>query len=284
MKRHDQEFTIHTMSRVLKVSRSGYYAWVRRRSHGLSPRAQRRLQRDERIKQCFEQRKSRSGSPNITRDLHDLGEPCDRKTVADSMMRQGLRAKAAKKFKVTTDSQHDLPVAPNRLNREFTAERPNQKWVGDITYLWTDEGWLYLAVMIDLYSRAVIGWSLSNRMTRQLVSDALTMALWRRGFPQGVLVHSDRGSQYCSDDYQQLLQDHQLICSMSRKGNCWDNAVAESFFHTLKVELIRDERFQTREHLQQTVFEYIEVDYNRNRRHSAIGHISPMAFEAKQVA
>lgn len=284
MNQHDQEFKIQTMSRVLKVSRSGYYDWLKRQSGGPSPRAQRRQARDEAIKVMFEQRKGRSGSPNITRDLHEAGERCNRKTVADSMKRQGLRAKAAKKFKVTTDSKHDLPVAPNRLNREFTADCPNQKWAGDITYLWTDEGWMHLAVIIDLYSRAVIGWSLSNRMTRQLVCDALTMALWRRGFPKGVLVHSDRGSQYCSGDYQQLLNDHQLICSMSRKGNCWDNAIAESFFHTLKVEAIRDERFQTREELQQTVFEYIEVDYNRNRRHSAIGHISPMAFEAKQVA
>jgi transposase InsO family protein len=284
MKRHDQEFTIHTMSRVLQVSRSGYYAWLKRQVRGPSSRAHKRLERDRVVKACFERSQRRSGSPNIARDLHDAGERCNRKTVAASMRRQGLRAKAAKKFKVTTDSKHALPVAPNRLNRDFSADAPNQKWVSDITYLWTDEGWLYLAVIIDLYSRAVIGWSLSNRMTRQLVCDALMMVLWRRGFPTGVLVHSDRGSQYCSNAYQQRLNDHTLICSMSRKGNCWDNAVAESFFHTLKVELIRDARFQTREQLQQTVFEYIEVDYNRNRRHSTIGHISPMAFEAKHSA
>lgn len=284
MKQHDREFKICTMSRVLKVSRGGYYAWVVRQTRGLSPRAAKRQSRDALIHETFVRHKGRNGSPRVTRDLHDAGEHCDRKTVADSMRRQGLRARAAKKFKVTTDSKHDLPVAPNRLNRHFSAAAPNQKWVSDISYLWTDEGWLYLAVIIDLYSRSVIGWSLSNRMTRQLVCDALMMALWRRGFPKEVLVHSDRGSQYCSNEYQQLLSDHHLICSMSRKGNCWDNAVAESFFHTLKVELIRDERFQTRKQLQQTVFEYIEVDYNRNRRHSAIGNISPMAFEAKQVA
>jgi transposase InsO family protein len=284
MKQHHTEFSIKTMSRVFKVSRSGYYDWLARERRGPSPREQLRQARDERVRQWFDRRKGRDGSPNITRDLHALGDRCNRKTVADSMRRQGLRAKAAKKFKVTTDSKHTLPVAPNRLGRDFHATAPNQKWVGDITYLWTDEGWMYLATLIDLFSRAVIGWSLSNRMTRQLVSDALTMALWRRGFPKGVLVHSDRGSQYCSQEYQQLLNDHQLICSMSRKGNCWDNAVAESFFHTLKVEVIRDERFKTREQLTQTVFEYIEVDYNRNRRHSAIGHISPMAFEAQQVA
>jgi putative transposase len=284
MKQHDQEFKICTMSRVLKVSRGGYYAWVGRQGRGPSPRAAKRQARDAVILQAFMRCKGRNGSPRVTQDLHDAGERCDRKTVADSMRRQGLRAKAATKFKVTTDSKHDLPVAPNRLNRDFSAAAPNQKWVGDISYLWTDEGWVYLAVIIDLYSRAVIGWSLSNRMTRQLACDALRMALWRRGFPKGVLVHSDRGSQYCSNEYQQLLGDYHLICSMSRKGNCWDNAVAESFFHTLKVELIRDERFQTRKQLQQAVFEYIEVDYNRNRRHSAIGNISPTLFEAKQVA
>lgn len=284
MKQHDREFKIRAMCRVLKVSPGGYYGWLERQRQGPSLRERQRQARDAKVKAAFEAGKGRSGSPNLTRDLHDAGERCNRKTVADSMKRQGLRAKAAKKFKVTTDSKHDLPVAPNRLNREFTADCPNQKWASDITYLWTDEGWLYLAVVIDLFSRAVVGWSLSQRMTRHLVCDALTMALWRRGFPKGVLVHSDRGSQYCSNEYQQLLSDHHLICSMSRKGNCWDNAVAESFFHTLKVELIRDERFQTREQLKEMVFEYIEVDYNRNRRHSAIGHISPMAFEAKQVA
>ena len=284
MAQHQHEFSIEAMHRVLDVSRSGYYDWVRRQRRGPSPREQARQARDAQVKQAFDRAKGRSGSPNLTRDMHEAGDTCNRKTVANSMQRQGLKAKAAKKFKVTTDSKHDLPVAPNHLNRDFTASAPNQKWVSDITYLWTDEGWMYLAVFIDLYSRAVIGWCVSNRMTRQLVCDALTTALWRRGFPAGVLVHSDRGSQYCSTEYQQMLSDHHLLCSMSRKGNCWDNAVAESFFHTLKVELIRDERFQTRAQLQQAVFEYIEVDYNRYRRHSAVGHISPMAFEAKMVA
>lgn len=284
MAAHQTEFGILAMSRVLTVSRSGYYDWVKRQPRGPSPREKARQARDAQVKQAFTHRKGRSGAPNLTRDLHDAGQPCDRKTVAKSLQRQGLRAKAATKFKVTTDSKHDMPVAPNHLGRDFHAPAPNQKWVGDITYLWTDEGWVYLAVLIDLFSRAVIGWSLSHRMTRQLVCDTLTMALWRRGFPKGVLLHSDRGSQYCSADYQQLLADHQLLCSMSRKGNCWDNAVSESFFHTLKVETIRDTRFQTREQLRQTVFEYIEVDYNRYRRHSAVGNISPMAFEARQVA
>ena len=284
MQQQQTEFTIKAMCRVLQVSRSGYYEWRDRQARGLSPRTQLRQQRDALIQQCFTASQGRHGSPNITRDLQDADMHCNPKTVASSMQRQGLRAKAAKKFKVTTDSKHNLPVAPNHLNRDFSATAPNQKWVSDITYLWTDEGWLYLAVVIDLFSRAVIGWSLNQRMTRQIVCDALTMALFRRGFPKGVLIHSDRGSQYCSHDYQQLLNDHQFLCSMSRQGNCWDNAVAESFFHTLKVEVIRDERFTTRTQMKQTVFEYIEIDYHQHRRHSAIGYISPMVFEAQQVA
>ena len=202
------------------------------------------------------------------------------------MKHHGLRAKAKKKFKVTTDSKHHLPVSPNLLNRDFTAASPNQKWVGDISYVWTDEGWMYLAVVIDLYSRAVMGWSIQPTMSRQLVCDALMMALWRRGFPRGVLFHSDRGSQYCSNDYQSILNLYGLISSMSRKGNCWDNAIAESFFHSIKIELIYAERYATREIAKQSIFQYIEVYYNRVRRHSALGSKAPDMFEnqCKKVA
>ena len=217
-------------------------------------------------------------------DLKEQGHHYDRKTVAASMKRQHLRAKAAKKFKATTNSNHNLPVAPNLLQQNFSAAAPNQKWVGDITYLWTDEGWLYLAVVIDLYSRLVVGWAIAERMTTDLPCQALKMALWRRRMPKGVIVHSDRGSQYCSAQYQTILAQYSLICSMSAKGNCYDNACAESFFHTMKVEVIHGERFVTREEMRQTVFEYIEVDYNRNRRHSANGCISPEAFEIQQAA
>ena len=164
------------------------------------------------------------------------------------------------------------------------AKAPNRKWVGDITYLWTDEGWLYLAVLLDLYSRKVIGWAMRERMTADLVVDALQMALWNRRMPKGVIVHSDRGSQYCSVLYQSMLARHGLHCSMSAKGNCYDNACAESFFHSLKVEAIHGERIRTREQMRQQVFEYIELDYNRQRRHSAIGMISPVAFEARMIA
>jgi len=283
MEEHQGIFRVSAMSRVLQVSRSGFYAW-RRRQNNPSPRRQHRERLDEAVKKAFDAGKGRSGSPRLVLDLADAGHQHDRKTVATSMRRQGLRAKAAKKFKATTNSNHNLPVAPNLLQQDFTASAVNQKYVGDITYLWTDEGWLYLATVIDLYSRLVVGWAMSERMTAQLVCDALQMALWRRQMPTGVVVHSDRGSQYCSGAYQALIKQHGLLCSMSAKGNCFDNACAESFFHSLKVEAIHGERFATREEMRQTVFEYIEVDYNRTRRHSANGYISPEAFEAKEVA
>jgi putative transposase len=283
MEKHALEFTIKAMARVLKVSRSGFYAW-RKNKHHCSARQQRRQARDIEIRALFYAGKGRNGSIRLTKDMAEMGSTCDRKTVADSLRRQGLRAKAAKKFKATTSSKHNLAVAPNLLEQDFTAHRPNQKWVGDITYLWTDEGWLYLATMIDLFSRKVVGWAMSERMTAALACNALTMALWRRKMPSGVIVHSDRGSQYCSKDYQALIARHGLQCSMSAKGNCYDNACAESFFHSLKVELIHGERFRTRQAMQEAVFEYIEVDYNRTRRHSANGYLSPEAFEAQKVA
>lgn len=283
MEQNTGNFRVTTMGRVLKVSRSGFYRW-RERQQKPSPRQEERRHLDEVVKEAFERKKSRYGSPRLTLDLAETGHQHDRKTVANSLRRQGLRAKAAKKFKATTNSNHDLPVAPNLLDQDFSATVPNQKYVGDITYLWTDEGWLYLATIIDLYSRMVVGWAMSERMTARLVCDALKMALWRRGMPTGVIVHSDRGGQYCSGAYQALLDEHGLICSMSGKGNCYDNACAESFFHSLKVEAIHGERIGTREEMRQVVFEYIEVDYNRDRRHSANGNISPAAFEAKLVA
>jgi len=283
MKSHSRQFRTVAMARVLGVSRSGYYAW-RHRQGKPSRRQQTQARLDQRTQAAFAKSKGRNGSPRLTRDLADQGHHYDRKTVASSMQRQNLVAKAARKFKATTQSDHKLPVAPNLLQQDFAADRPNQKWVGDITYLWTDEGWLYLAVVLDLYSRKVIGWAMDKRMKSKLVCDALTMALWRRGKPTNVIVHSDRGSQYCSEAYQRIIKGHRLRCSMSAKGSCYDNAVAESFFHSLKVEAIHGERFQTREQTRQTVFEYIEVDYNRNRRHSANGFISPDAFEASKVA
>lgn len=281
MQAHTSQFSLKAMCRALSVARSGYYAW---RSQKASTRLQRSIELDRQVACAYLARKGRSGAPRLFHDLREAGLACNRKTVAASMRRQGLRAKAARKFKATTISNHTLPVAQNLLNQDFTASAPNQKWVGDITYLYTDEGWLYLAAVIDLYSRRVVGWAMNERMTADLVCDALRMALWRRKCPHGVIVHSDRGSQYCSAVYQQLLQRHQLRCSMSAKGNCYDNACAESFFHTLKVECIHGEQFINRARMRETVFEYIEVDYNRQRRHSTPGHISPQAFEPKVSA
>jgi len=268
---------------MFSIERSGYYAWLKRKP---SKRQQENEIIDGKIVSIFKKHKSCYGAPRIKGDLQEEGHLCSENRIKRRMKHLGLKAKAKKKFKVTTDSKHNLPVAPNLLNRDFTAATPNQKWVGDISYVWTDEGWMYLAVVIDLYSRAVIGWSMQSRMTRQLVCDALMMALWRRGFPKGVLFHSDRGSQYCSNDYQVMLKGYGLLCSMSRKGNCWDNAVAESFFHSLKTELIYSERYSTREGAKQSVFQYIEGYYNQVRRHSTIGSIAPMAFEkeGKKVA
>jgi putative transposase len=268
---------------MLSIERSGYYAWLKRKP---GKRAISNEELDKKIIDVFKAHQSRYGAQRITDELRDNGEKCSKNRVAKRMKYLGLRAKAKKKFKVTTDSKHNLPVAPNLLNRDFTATTPNQKWVGDISYVWTDEGWMYLAVVIDLYSRAVIGWSIQSTMSRQLVCDALMMALWRRGFPRGVLFHSDRGNQYCSKDYQKMLQVYGFICSMSRKGNCWDNAVAESFFHSMKTELIYTERYATREIAKQSIFQYIEVYYNRVRRHSALGSIAPDVFEnqCKNVA
>lgn len=270
------------MCRALGVSRSGFNDWVSR--DGRYKRKQAQAAIDAQVAAAFDESRSRSGSPRLTLELCEKGISLDKKTVANSMKRQSLRAKAARKFRATTQSAHDRPVAPNLLNRNFTAKRRNQKYVSDITYLWTDEGWLYLVVFIDLYSRAVVGWALSSRMTSDLVCDAFSMAMMRRGNPKNVIVHSDRGIQYCSRKFQDLLRKHRCRSSMSRKGDCWDNAVAESFFRSLKIEAVYGERFESREKLRQSVFEYIEVYYNRVRLHSANGYISPAVFEARKVA
>ncbi|CAH8236326.1 IS3 element protein InsF [Vibrio aestuarianus] len=283
MLEHLLSFSVVRMAKVFDVSRSGFYYWIENR-HKASQRESARQQLDIIVKKAFDDSKERDGSRRIQKELADNGDKLNIKTIAASMKRQGLIAKAARKFKCTTDSKHEMPIAPNLLAQDFRAEVPNQKWAGDITYLVTSEGWLYLAVIIDLYSRQVIGWSMDTRMTASLVCDALSMALFRRGFPEQVIVHSDRGSQYCSKDYRTMISGYNLKQSMSRKGNCWDNACVESFFHSMKVEAIQYEPMMTREEMRQTVFEYIEVDYNRTRRHSALGYLSPVNFENQNVA
>ena len=276
MKEHASEFTVRLMCRVLSVSPSGYYDW---RKRAASNRALARAELDAQVKGEFKIRKGRAGAPRLSRHLRR-----GRRQVAQSLRRQGLRAKAARKYKATTNSNHTLPVAENLLQQDFTAQRPNQVWVGDITYIGTDEGWLYLAVVLDLYSRKVVGWSMGERMPASLVCDALRMALCQRKVPQGAIMHTDRGSQYCSHEHRTLLDQHGLIASMSAKGNCYDNAAMESWNHSLKVEAIHGERFTTREQARAHVFEYIEVDYNRNRLHSTLGYLSPEQFELANVA
>jgi len=276
MHAHEGEFAVRLMCRVLKVSPSGYYAW---RSRAPSHQEQARAALDARVRAEFDARKGRAGAPRLARHL-SVG----RRQVAESLRRQGLRAKAARKFKATTNSNHSLPVAENLLQQDFTADAPNQVWVGDITYIGTDEGWLYLAVVLDLFSRKVVGWSMSDRMTATLVCDALKMALFRRKRPRGVIMHTDRGSQYCSREHRDLLDANGLVASMSAKGNCYDNAAMESWNHSLKVEAIHGERLATRKQAKDLVFEYIEVDYNRNRLHSTLGYISPEQFERAHAA
>ncbi|EPI3448777.1 IS3 family transposase [Salmonella enterica subsp. enterica serovar Anatum] len=283
IEKHQAEFNIKAMCRVFQVARSGWYVWHQRR-HQINRRQRFRLVCDNVVREAFSDAKQRYGAPRLTDELRAQGYQFNVKTVAASLRRQGLRAKASRRFIPVSYREHGLPVSENLLKQDFYASGPNQKWSGDITYLRTDEGWLYLAVVIDLWSRAVIGWSMSSRMTAQLACDALQMALWRRKRPENVIVHTDRGGQYCSADYQALLKRHNLYGSMSAKGCCYDNACAESFFHTLKVECIHGEDFASREIMRTTVFNYIECDYNRWRRHSACGGLSPEQFENQNLA
>ncbi len=276
MKTHEGEFAVRLMCRALCVSPSGYYAWRDRRP---SPQAQRREALDANVREAFQAERGRSGAPRLSRRL-----AMGRRQVAESLRRQGLRAKAARQYKATTNSSHSLPVAENRLKQNFAAQGPDQVWCADITYISTGEGWLYLAVVLDLYSRKIVGWSMSDRMTATLVCDALRMALFRRHKPRGVIMHTDRGSQYCSREHRALLDEYGLTASMSAKGNCYDNAAMESWNHSLKVEAIHGEPLATRELAREHVFDYIEVYYNRTRLHSTLGYLSPEAFELSHVA
>jgi transposase InsO family protein len=263
---------------VLEVARSGYYAW---RKRPLGDRARRREELTDRIRAVHAvKHQDAYGAPRIQKELVAQGHPCNRKTVAKCMKQAGIQAKTVKKFRVsTTDSKHAHPVAENVVNRQFSPLEKHETWTADITYIPTAEGWLYLAAVEDLYSRKIVGWSMSDRIDSRLVVDALEMAVQRELPGEGLVAHSDRGVQYASEHYQALLRKHGLTCSMSRKGNCWDNAPMESFFATLKKELIHQEQYATREAARRSVFEYIEAFYNRVRRHSALGYVSPEQFE-----
>jgi putative transposase len=269
-------YPVTILCRVLRVSRSGFYAWQQR---PISPRAEATRRLDIEIKKLFEASKWRSGSPKITRALVDEGWPVGKNRVARRMRVLGLRSIVRRRFKVTTNSQHRFPVAPNRLQRDFTAQRPNQVWVSDLTYLSVGRGWLYLVVVIDLYSRRVVGWALSSALDHRVTLVALQRAVAQRRPPKGLIVHSDRGVQYACTAFTNWVSKHGFVQSMSRKGDCWDNAVAESFFHLLKTELTYHEYWLHYRAAYRSLFEYIEIFYNRERSHSTLDYATPVAFE-----
>jgi putative transposase len=278
IRNHHEEYRVRLMCRILQVSRSGYYAWLSRPESRRSFENRRLLSQ---IRMIHDRSRRLYGSPRITAELRAEGFGCGENRVARLMRLHGIRARTAPKFKVTTDSKHNLPVAPNLLNRQFTVDRPNAVWVSDITYIWTSEGWLYLAGVLDLYSRRVVGWSMSRRVDGELTLSALRQAIARRHPASGLLHHSDQGKQYAAGDYRKLLSEYGMTASMSRTGDCWDNAVIESFFGTLKTESIFFEKFSNREEAKTKIFEYIEVFYNRQRRHSTLGYLSPDEFERR---
>ena len=276
IKEYEGQFSISTLCRVMKVARSGYYAWCHRTPSKTEVANQ---QLTDTIKTVFDASDQTYGSPRIYEELKVQHVACSQKRVARLMRQAELKAVLPKHFAVTTDSNHALPVAENLLDRQFVAEKPNTRWTADISYVWTSEGWLYLAVVLDLFSRRIVGWSMGTTLERSLVLSALAMAIQKRHPEAGLLCHSDRGSQYASHDYQKALQKIGAVCSMSRKGNCWDNAPTESFFSSLKRECVYRHRFATRSEARTIVFAWIEVWYNRKRRHSTLGYLSPDAFE-----
>ena len=277
---HDRRYPIRLMCRALAVSAADYYAWRVRPESARSVSARTVLSA---IRVIHRESRETYGSPSIWEALLKQGHRVGEHRVARLMRQDGIRAKSVKKWRATTHSNHRLPVAENTLNRQFTVTQPNRVWAGDLTYVWTADGWLYLAVVLDLYSRLVIGWAMGTRLTGDLAQCALTMALTNRRPATGLMHHSDRGSQYAATSYQRLLDEYGLIPSMSLKGNCWDNACVESFFGTLKRELVYYRRYATREAATRDIFEYIEVFYNRQRRHSTLGYDSPAEYEARTV-
>ena len=269
-------FAVSALCRVLGVSRQGYYAHIAR---GPSDRTRDDAKLQERVRAVHDASKQRYGSPRVLAELKREGFAASKRRVERAMRSMGLSARPPRRFRITTTANERHLVAPNRLARDFTASRPNERWVTDITYVWTNEGWAYVAVILDLFSRAVVGWSVDTTLSTRLPKDALKMALTRRNTAEGLLHHSDRGCQYTSNEYRDELDAIGVTVSMSRKGNCWDNAVAESFFATLKRELVHRRRWSNRLELRTALFEYIEVFYNRRRLHSSIGYKTPAEVE-----
>lgn len=281
IKQHQNEFAVQDMCSVLSVSTSRFYEWM------AAPIGRRQAYRDQlaqQVQQIYRDSRGVYGSPRIAAVLKARGVAVCRNTVAKVMKQRKIQAKKRRRFVPrTTDSSHDHPIAGNRLQRDFTADHPNTKWVADLTYVPTSEGWLYLAALLDLYSRKIVGWSMAAHLRAELAIDALNMAVAMRRPNAGLIHHSDRGVQYACQDYQSLLIRHGMICSMSGVGNCYDNAAMESFFSTLKTECVYPRKFATQQEARQTIFEYVEVIYNRVRPHSSLGYVSPETFEAART-
>jgi len=269
------------MCKVLKVSTSGYYKWLNQQYNSLSEREENRLEIQQKIAKSFHESFGTYGSPRVHDDLIEWGYSISEKTVARRMKEMGLKATQPEKFVVTTDSNHDFNTYPNVLNRQFNVDEPNQVWVADITYIWTIEGWVYLSSIMDLFSRKIVGWSLASHMKKELTIQALNRALISRQPSEGLLHHSDRGSQYSSQDYIDILKENEMVISMSRKGDPYDNACIESFHATIKKELIYRRRFKTREEAINAINYYISSFYNERRKHSTLGNLSPTEFERK---
>lgn len=270
-------YPVTILCKVMRVARSGFYAWLRRDK---SARQQENEELIPLVRQIHKESKETYGTRRMAAALRAMGYACGRARARTLMRLAGVAVKCRRRFKVTTDSNHKLPVSPNLLNRDFDVIRPNLAWAGDITYVWTNEGWLYLAVVIDLFHREVVGWSMNSRITKELVINAFNMAYWRRRPGPALIFHSDRGSQYCSAAFQKILKGMSAISSMSRKGDCWDNAPSESFFATLKKDLIYHKRYTTRKEAKLDIVDYLEMFYNSRRLHSALGYVSPRQFEA----
>jgi putative transposase len=276
-----KDFPVQRLCKVLGVSQSGYFAW---KSRPASRRQREDLVLLAHVRSAFQLSNETYGSPRLTRELQDQGLSVGRRRTARLMRENGLRARQPRRFKRTTDSHHAFPVAPNLLDQDFSAERPDEKWGADISYVWTREGWLYLAVVMDLYARRVVGWAVSDRLHKELALSALRRALAVRRPEAGLLHHSDRGSQYCSIEYQAELRRHGMLISMSGKGNCYDNSMVETFFKTLKSELVWRTVFLTRAEARNALARYIDGFYNPTRRHSALGFVSPAQFERRTAS
>lgn len=280
MEENRKRFPMRLMAEFLDLSASGFYRWKKEPSK----KEQNELELIRNIETIHRSSRKTYGSPRILHQLKGLGFEVSKSRVERLMRKHGIRARAKRKFRVTTDSNHNHPISENILNREFKVAEQDKVWASDITYISTGQGWLYLAVVLDLYSRQVVGWSMSERMTKELCLDALTMALQRRNPGPNLIHHSDRGSQYACHEYRELLAANQITPSMSRKGNCWDNACVESFFHSLKTELVYHENYANREEARSSIFDWIEVFYNRKRIHSTLGYLTPVQYEDRRIA